>query len=138
MDILRILCYFENDSDVIFAWYNQQDAEIQAKTDAIIEVMQTIPSKWWRMPDFRRLNRASQGLSTVRIISDERVHYRIFGFFGPKEDVHYTMLLPMKKVDDPDYSRSGPEAFRRRDLVLRGGRVDEWAFPKDSNPEAKV
>jgi hypothetical protein len=137
MDLLRILCYWEDDLDLIKAWYEQQDAEIQAKTDAIIEIMQTTQPDWWRMPYFRRLKGACIGLSTLRVISDEKAHHRIFGFFGPNEGVDYTLVLPMTRDDDPDYSQSGPEAFRRRDAILQGdAHIDEWNSRSDTDPEA--
>jgi hypothetical protein len=57
------------------------------------------------------------GLIRIRFVADG-VHYRILGYLGPEPNT-VTLLYGFKKDDDPDYSRSCPEANARREKVER-------------------
>jgi hypothetical protein len=120
---------YDHNSDSIRVWYDAQPDEVQAELDAIIELLRVTPRKWWRMPRYRKFTRAGTGLGALRL-QETGIHYRIVGFFGPNEEIEFTLLVPLKKADDPAYALAIPEAFERRDVVMWDEeRSHECRFP---------
>ena len=123
-------CYIDDqDSDPIRNWCDAQPEKVQAELDAIIELLRVTPRKWWRMPKYRNFTRKGKGLGALRL-KETGIHYRIVGFFGPNEKIEFTLLVPFKKDDDPEYASAIPEAFERRDVVMWDEeRSNECRFP---------
>lgn len=110
-------CYISAEGDdVIRQWYDGSSATIQGEFDALIEVLGLTQRKYWRLPRFRKLKGLCDGLCCLRLKVEE-VHHRVLGFDGPADET-FTMLLPFKKDDDPDYSKSGPEGHSRKAQVI--------------------
>lgn len=111
-------CYVSEQESVDFIdeWYAGLPDEVQGEVDATLEILRIIPRRYWRMPLYRDL-RNWDDLHAIRIKSGED-HYRIVGFFGPDAENEFTLLVPFKKDDDPDYIASCTEAQMRMTTVL--------------------
>jgi hypothetical protein len=115
--------------DQIQLWFDSQSKGLQANLRATKETLEAISRDKWPESCFKRLRnkRGSQceGLGEL-ILKDEGVHYRIFGFCGPAVD-DFTMLLPLRKNDDPTYKHSCEEAQKRKaEVVNDHKRAREW------------
>jgi hypothetical protein len=115
--------------DLIRGWYNAQNGAVRADLTAVMETLEVISRDRWPESRFKQLQnrRGSQceGLDELRL-EVEKVHYRIFGFSGPRNN-DFTMLLPLKKDDDPKYKWSCEEAQRRKAEVINDWtRAREW------------
>src|SRR5690349_1920016 len=114
MDMWTFRCYISKaGTDEIRAWYELQEPDVRADFLAVIEVLRVIPEPYWRKPDYCRLQGVPcKGLGELRL-KVNGVHYRIFGYFGPGS-TDFTLLVPIKKSDDPAYKRACPLAQARR------------------------
>ena len=121
-DFFTFRSYLLDDGqDAIRGWFNRQSAEVQADVMVGFKTLRETPRRWWRRRRFAILGRrgdqtACASLLEIRITGtedNENEHYRILGYFGPS-DGQVTMLMAFKKDDDPDYSRSCPEAQARK------------------------
>src|SRR5216683_2131725 len=100
-------CYISEDGqDQIRLWFEACTDDLQAGLLAVIEVMEAVPRTQWSESYYKELQdkKSSKcaGLEELILISEEGLHYRIFGFSGPGED-DFTMLYALKKNDDPTY-----------------------------------
>jgi hypothetical protein len=128
--VITFRCYVSDDGmDQIRVWYNAQDEAVQADLTAIMDTLEATSRDRW--PESRvkplqnRKGSQCEGLHELRLEVEE-VHYRIFGFSGPRND-DFTMLLPLKKNDDPTYKRSCKEAQKRKAEVIHDWtRAREW------------
>jgi len=101
---------------------------------AVMETLEAINRDKWPESCFKELEnrKGSQcdGLVELILKDDAGVHYRIFGFSGPRND-DFTMLLPIRKNDDPTYKRSCEEAQKRKAEVIHDwNRAREWEAPQ--------
>jgi hypothetical protein len=79
-----------------------------------------------------RSDRWDRSTQEVEISAGNGTQYRIFGFFGPDDD-DFTMLLPLRKNDDPKYRRSCKEAQRRKAEVIHDWtRARRWEAPQSN------
>ena len=123
-------CYISFDGvDQINAWFDAQDEAVQADLRAVIETLEATSRDRWSESCFKPLeNRKGsrcEGLEEL-ILQVEKIHYRVFGFSGPRDD-DFTMLLPFKKNDDPKYKKSCEEAQKRKAEVANDwNRAREW------------
>jgi hypothetical protein len=122
IEMWTFLCYLLlNESglvDIIDEWYRGQSGEVQGEVDAVVESLKIIPRKFWRRPAYRALHGNWDGLHAIAIRAGEE-QYRIVGFFGPAADGEFTLLVPFKKGDDPDYAQSCPKAQARMAMALQ-------------------
>jgi hypothetical protein len=98
-----------------------------------METLEAISRDRWPESCFKSLeNRKGsqcEGLDELKL-EVEKVHYRILGFSGPRDD-DFTMLLPLKKDDDPTYKESCEEAQKRKAEVINDWtRAREWEAPQ--------
>jgi hypothetical protein len=124
-------CYISQDGvDQIKVWFDAQDDDVQADLLAIMEIMEATVRDRWPESCFKPLKKRKgsplcEGLDELILVVGE-VHYRIFGFSGPRDD-DFTMLLPLKKNDDPTYKQSCEEAQKRKSEVSNDwNRAGEW------------
>ena len=127
-------CYISGEGvDQIRVRYDAQDGGVQAALTAVMEVLEAISRDRWPESCFKSLeNRKGsqcEGLDELKL-EVEGVHYRILGFSGPRDD-DFTMLLPLKKDDDPTYKASCEEAQKRKAEVINDWtRAREWEAPQ--------
>jgi hypothetical protein len=120
--------------DQIRLWYDAQDEAVQADFLAVIETLEAINSRdRWPESCFKELEDRKgsrcEGLVELILEADD-LQYRIFGFSGPRDD-DFTMLLPLRKNDDPTYKRSCEEAQKRKaEVVNDWNRAREWEAPQ--------
>ena len=103
--------------------FNRQPPTIQAAFQVALETLERFPRKFWRQSLFEELGQNGQtvcrGLARVKIIhkpkekDGKELQERILAFEGPG-DGELTLLLAFCKDDDPDYSKSCPEAQERK------------------------
>jgi hypothetical protein len=116
--------------DQIRVWFDAQNEGVQADLLAIIKTMEATSQNRWPDSCFKKLKKKKgsplcEGLDEL-LLTVDRVHYRIFGFSGPRND-DFTMLLPFKKNDDPKYRKSCEEAQKRKAEVINDwNRAREW------------
>ena len=124
-------CYISHAGvDQIRVWFDAQNDAVQADLLAVIETLEAITNRGrWPESCFKELEnrKGSQCEGLVELILEaDDVQYRIFGFSGPRDD-DFTMLLPLRKNDDPTYKRSCGEAQRRKAEVANDwNRAREW------------
>jgi Phage derived protein Gp49-like (DUF891) len=134
MAMVAFRCYISEDGvDQIRLWFDGQADDVQAALLAVLEIMEATSRKRWAESYFKALEKRKaadcEGLDELVLVIDG-VHYRIFGFSGPGTD-DFTMLLPLKKKEDPTYKVSCPEAQKRKEEVLNDwGRTCEWQPPE--------
>jgi hypothetical protein len=128
-------CYISGEGvDQIGIWYAAQSDALQADLLAVIATLEASPNRTrWPKNCFKELgNRKGsqcEGLVELILKDEDGTHYRIFGFAGPGTD-DFTMLLPLRKNDDPTYKRSCEEAHRRKaEVVNDWTRAREWEPP---------
>src|SRR5579872_2151010 len=119
-DLFTFRCYhFDDGLDAIRRWYDQQEAGVRGATDEVLDALRRTLRGRWRGRQFKTLGRrrqdACRGLAEVRVIH-EGVHYRILGVEDP-DARSVTLLYGFRKDDDPDYSKSCPEAQDRKERV---------------------
>ena len=133
--VVTFRCYISSDGvDQIRLWYDAQGDVIQADLLAVMETLEAISRDKWPESCFKELeNRKGsqcEGLVELILEDDAGVHYRIFGFSGPRND-DFTMLLAIRKNDDPTYKRSCEEAQKRKAEVIHDwNRAREWEAPQ--------
>ncbi len=118
--------------DQIKLWFDDQNEAVQADLMAVIETLEATSRNRWPESCFKQLGDKSSskcaGLDELKVVVD-RVHYRVFGFHGPGKD-DFTMLLAIKKNDDPTYKASCTEAQKRKaEVVNDWNRTREWEAP---------
>src|SRR4051794_22120955 len=106
MSTVTLRCYHADDgSDAIDAWYRAQDETVQGAVDGALDVLSSIARGRWGPPYFKELQprpgARCNGLAEVTL-EVSGVHYRIFGYDGPRP-TDFTLLLPIRKNDDPRY-----------------------------------
>jgi hypothetical protein len=115
--------------DQIGVWYGTQREDVQADLDAVMEILEATSRNRWPESCFKELeNRKGsqcEGLVELILEDDDEVQYRIFGFSGPRAD-DFTMLLPLKKNDDPTYKASCEEAQKRKAEV-----INDWTRARE-------
>jgi len=132
--VVTFRCYISGEGvDQIRVWYDAQDGGVQADLTAVMETLEAISRDRWPESCFKSLeNRKGsqcEGLDELKLEVEE-VHYRILGFSGPRDD-DFTMLLPLKKDDDPTYKASCEEAQKRKAEVINDWtRAREWEAPQ--------
>ena len=124
-------CYISDDGvDQIRVWFDAQNDTVRAGLLAVIETLEATTNRGrWPESCFKELeNRKGsqcEGLVELKLAADD-LQYRIFGFSGPRDD-DFTMLLPLRKNDDPTYKRSCAEAQKRKVEVANDWtRAREW------------
>jgi hypothetical protein len=128
--VVTFRCYISGDGvDQIKVWFDAQDDALQADLLAVMETLEANHRDRWPQSCFKELeNRKGsqcEGLVELKLKADD-VQYRIFGFAGPRDD-DFTMLLPLRKNDDPKYKRSCKEAQKRKAEVANDwNRAREW------------
>jgi Phage derived protein Gp49-like (DUF891) len=129
--VVTFRCYISDDGvDQIRVWFDAQNDTVQADLVAVIETLEAITNRdRWPVSCFKELEnrKGSQCEGLVELILEaDDVQYRIFGFSGPRDD-DFTMLLPLRKNEDPTYKRSCEEAQRRKAEVANDwNRAREW------------
>jgi Phage derived protein Gp49-like (DUF891) len=130
--VVTFRCYISGDGvDQIKVWFGAQDDAVQADLLAVMETLEAIDNRdRWPESCFKELeNRKGsqcEGLIELILEDENRVQFRIFGFSGPRDD-DFTMLLPLRKNDDPTYKRSCQEAQKRKAEVANDwSRAREW------------
>jgi hypothetical protein len=127
-------CYIDAEGmDVIDAWYCLQPEALRSVVDGVIERLQSTRREWWRRKTWAALGKGRQdtckGLEEIRL-DFEGIAYRVFGFYDANENA-FTLLLPIIKSEDPDYSKSCPESQNRRVIVRNEkSRTRLCRFPK--------
>ena len=127
-------CYISGEGvDQIRVRYDAQDGGVQADLTAVMEALEAISRDRWPESCFKSLEKRKgsqcEGLDELKLEVEE-VHYRILGFSGPRDD-DFTMLLPLKKDDDPTYKKSCEEAQKRKAEVMNDWtRAREWEAPQ--------
>jgi len=116
-------------ADVIDAWYNLQDEEVQAEVDATLEFFQNRPNSEWRRPKFDTLTgQQCQGLREIRIKAASG-EYRILGYFGPARQ-DFTLLVGFHKKSESDTERNCKIAqSRKREVDDDRTRARKCLFP---------
>jgi Phage derived protein Gp49-like (DUF891) len=116
---------------IVQTWFNGLPSEAKAEITDILQGLQVVTARRWRMPEFNPLKGAG-GISEIRpdnVRSDRGCEtYRIYGFFGP-EQRQYTLLHGTLKTERND--RDGKRiAAERRDYVIFHGdsAIHEFDF----------
>jgi hypothetical protein len=129
--VVAFRCYISDDGlDQIKLWFNAQEGDIQADLLGVMEILESISRDRWPESCFKELKdkKGSQCAGLVELIleDDAEIQYRIFGFTGPRDD-DFTMLLPLRKNDDPTYKHSCPAAQKRKAEVINDwNRARRW------------
>jgi hypothetical protein len=134
--VITFRSYISEDGlDQIGVWYAAQSEPLQADLQAVIATLEAISNRTrWPESCFKELgNRKGsqcEGLVELILKDEDGTHHRIFGFAGPRND-DFTMLLPLKKNDDPTYKLSCDEAQKRKAEVINDWtRAREWEPPQ--------
>ena len=90
----RVIRTYRNASgrDDVAQWFGNLTAKEQAKVLVRIEYLRAQPREKWGMPHFRRLRGEGAGLGEFRFTL-ARVENRPIGYFGPNEDLDFTILI---------------------------------------------
>lgn len=124
-DFFTFYSYLLDDGqDAIEGWLSRQTPEVQADAFVAFKTLREMPRGWWRKKRFEKLGLRGQaacaGLIEIKVFGvdgdDEKEHFRILGYEDTKSR-RVIMLMAFKKDDDPDYSRSCPEAQARKAKV---------------------
>lgn len=102
-------------------WYDDLTGDVQAAVDAALELF-PVERDLERLPHFKPLRGACEGLDEVIVELGNRRHFRILEFRGPASG-EFTLLFAFEKTRGSiDYGPSCWAAKQRNGGVIRDGR----------------
>jgi hypothetical protein len=112
---------------VVQQWYDDQNDDVQAGFDTVLEYLAQRERREWVRPEFSLLTGKYSGLGEMRFDSG-KVEYRPLGCFGPARSDFTILIGTTKKGKNYDPRNALDTALERKSFVGEVGRTNVYDF----------